>query len=180
MLGWFVASPDSVCSIVCSRVEQDFSPKDYTCNTCFRAPLPSFEQVLLLFWDGWAQGSTCISSNWCCQKASIPLQENNSAWACISLLLYITLLITFWDVKHKTRSFGHWARSAAGTFWSSVIKFDWHHLEILHCHLIAAVKNEAFPCHTVLCAQKENLDSEFIQQQLSQWQIVKRCKKPKF
>lgn len=35
----------------CSRLEQDFSLKDCTCNTCFRVPLSSFVQVLLLFWD---------------------------------------------------------------------------------------------------------------------------------
>lgn len=91
--------------------------------------------------------------------------ENSIAWACFLLLLYIALLITFWDVRHRTRSFGPWAKSAVGAFWSSVIMFGWYHLEFWHCHLTAAEKNEAFPCHTVLCAQKENLDSQFIQQQ---------------
>lgn len=41
----------------------------------------------------------------------------------------------------------------------------WYHLDFWHCHLIAAEKNEAFPHHTVMCAQEENLDAEFIQQQ---------------
>ena len=47
--------PDNVCSIVCSRLQQGFSLKYYTCSAWFRAPLSSFRQVLLLFSDCWAQ-----------------------------------------------------------------------------------------------------------------------------
>lgn len=89
----------------------------------------------------------------------------------ILLLPYITLL---WDVVHKIQSFGLWARSAAGAFWSRLIIFDWYHLEIWHSRLTAAVKDEAFPCHGTLwqrCAHRKEtwIWNLFNSQHVSQW-----------
>lgn len=54
----------------------------------------------------------------------------------------------------------------------ALLLFSWFHLDFWHCHLIAAEKNEGFPCHTVLCEQKEKKKIIF--------QIMERCKKPTF